>query len=169
MMTTHLRLVSRQRMSGAISLLPFYAFLAWTGKTSPFFLLINLIQQFAYFLIPSEWSAYASQTCSWRTVLITVSDIHRQPPQGCIKVGDHAAWMTKLLWWCLMFVGLRCGTCLMSLFWWLECWGSTYIFFLNLLTPVTSLSFKCFHHFVTVLRLLQYNELPFLCESNQFL
>ena len=34
---------------------------------------------------------------------------------------------------------------------------------------MTSLSFKCFHHFVTVLWLIQYNELPFLCTFHQFL
>jgi len=33
MLTTHLRVVPRLRMSGAVPLLPQYAFLAWMGKT----------------------------------------------------------------------------------------------------------------------------------------
>jgi len=32
-LTTHHHLVPRFRMSGAISPLPFYAFMAWTGRT----------------------------------------------------------------------------------------------------------------------------------------
>ena len=39
-LTTHLHLVPRLRMSGAIPLLPLYAFVAWTGKALPFYLSI---------------------------------------------------------------------------------------------------------------------------------
>ena len=70
------------------------------------FFLMNLIQQFSYFLIPSEWSAHASQTFSWRAVLVTVCDTYQQPPQGCIKVGDHFTWMTKF---CIMVHNI-CGS-----------------------------------------------------------
>jgi hypothetical protein len=33
--TTHLHLVLRLRMNGAIPLLPLYSFMVWTGKTLP--------------------------------------------------------------------------------------------------------------------------------------
>jgi hypothetical protein len=39
MLTTHLHLVPRLRMSGDVTLLPFYAFMAWTGTISTYFLL----------------------------------------------------------------------------------------------------------------------------------
>ena len=38
MVTAYLHLAPRLRMSGAIPLLPVYAFMAWTGTALPFFL-----------------------------------------------------------------------------------------------------------------------------------
>jgi len=40
-LTTHLPLVPRLRMSGAVPLLLIYAFIAWTGKTIPFCINLN--------------------------------------------------------------------------------------------------------------------------------
>ena len=86
-----------------------------------------------------------------------------------IKRGDHFARMTKS---CMMEPNI-CGSPVWNLLnvalLVIGMFRQHLDFFLNFFTPVTSLSFKCVHHFVTVLWLLQYNELPFLCKFNQFL
>ena len=41
MLTTHLHLAPRVRMSGAVPVLPLYAFMAWTGETLPFFYFVR--------------------------------------------------------------------------------------------------------------------------------
>ena len=44
-LTTHIHLVPRLRMSGAVPLLPLYAFMAWTGKTLIYLFVMATVNQ----------------------------------------------------------------------------------------------------------------------------
>jgi hypothetical protein len=85
-LTTHLDLVLRLRMSGAVPHLPLYAFMAWTGKNLPFLPLVvratsKVVQIWAWWWdeMLANWTVTglrASSAAVWRvTALICVGQL----------------------------------------------------------------------------------------------
>jgi hypothetical protein len=63
MLTTYLHLAPRLRMSGAVPLLPYYAFTAWTGTCSGVLNQITLSERY----IRGEINANFSKLGSWHS------------------------------------------------------------------------------------------------------
>ena len=79
----------------------------WSYTSTPLVYLLGMDRDFTFFFFyefdPSVFIfSYSIRRKSLRFPNLLLksstcysSDTHRQPPQGCIKVGDHFAWMTK--------------------------------------------------------------------------
>jgi hypothetical protein len=79
-LTIHLHLVPRLRMSGAITLLPLYAIMLWTGITLPFFLSSH---NCSYRIYPYTLLGSALTTCSSLNLYTTCYRLILRPICNC--------------------------------------------------------------------------------------